>query len=286
MIDKLTSAAVVAVLYCAGVSGQTIFGAAYDPRGSGSASLYTISPTTGAATLVGPMSASFVSAMAFAPDRTTLYAIGQTNSAGWVLLKVNTISGLGSVVGPTGLIGAFQDMDFRPSDGKLFGYFNGSIYTVSTTTGAATLVGYTGKFPDGNGLAFSSSNILYNANDRTLDVINQSNGSVTSSTPLTYSPAFGGGLTRANAMKFQTNGTLYASVVAGTSATRTYSLGIINVGTGTVAPVGPTVFGLDALAIPTGALSSTPAPSSWLLVSLGIVCVVVFQLIRRRSRIL
>jgi len=232
------------------------------------------------------MQADTVSAMAFAPDHTTLYAIGHTNSAGFALLRVSTFNGAGTVVGPTGVFAPFQDMDFRPSDGKLFGYSGGFIYTISTSTGAATFVGDTGKFPLGNALAFSSSNILFSANESTLDVINQSNGSVTSSTHLTYSPAFGGGLSRANAMKFHPNGTLYASIVTDGSS-RVSALGIVNVGTGAVTRVGTTVPGLDAIAIGNSGLGPipTPAPSSWLLVTIGLAGLGLYRRIRRHSSI-
>jgi hypothetical protein len=281
--NKIPVVTVMAAFAGAGTApGQTFFGAAYIGPG-GTANTYIISPVNGsAAALIGPMHADTVSAMAFAPDHTTLYAIGHTNSAGFALLRVNTLNGASTVVGPTGVSGAFQDMDFRPSDGKLFGYNGGSIYTISTSTGGATLVGDTGKFPFGDALAFSSSNILYNANESTLDVINQSNGSVTSSTPLTYSPAFGVGFTRPSAMKFHPNGTLYASIVIDGSS-RTWALGNVNVGTGAVTRVGTTVSGLDALAIGNAGLgpTPTPAPTSWLLVTIGIAAVALYRRIRR-----
>jgi hypothetical protein len=280
--NRIAVVTVMAAFVGAGTApGQTFFGAAYVGAG-GTANTYIISPANGSAALLGPMHADTVSAMAFAPDHTTLYAIGHTSSAGFALLRVNTLFGAGLVVGPTGVSAPFQDMDFRPSDGKLFGYSGGSIYTVSTSTGAATLVGDTGKFPFGNALAFSSSNILYNANERTLDVINQSNGSVTSSTPLTYSPAFGPGFTRPSAMKFHPNGTLYASIVTDGSS-KIWALGIVNVGTGAVTRVGTTVSGLDAIAIGNAGLgpTPTPAPSSWLLVTIGIAGAVLYRRIRR-----
>lgn len=273
-LNKIPVVAAFAALLGTGAASGQIFAAFFGGPG-GPATLYTISPVNGSPTVIGLMHADTVSAIALAPDHATLYAIGHTTSSGFALLKVNTSTGAATAVGPTGVSGgAFQDMDFRPSDGKLFGYAGGSIYTVSTTTGMATFVGDTGKFPFGNALAFSSSNILYSANERTLDVINQSNGSVTSSIPLTYSPAFGGG-PRANAMKFHPNGTLYASVVGSDQTTQKWSLGIIDTSTGVVTFVFPLLQGTDALAI------GTPAPSSWLLVTIGIAGTVLYRRMRR-----
>jgi len=86
-------------------------------------------------------------------------------------------------------------------------------------------------------------------------------------------------------MKFHPNGTLYASI-ATDGPTKSF-LGIINVGTGSVTPVGPTISGLDGLAIGSvvvPAPGTTPVPSSWLLVSLGIGCIVLFQLVKRARK--
>ncbi len=285
MIDKGLSAAILAAfLGACSAWSQTIVGAAYTPS-TGPATLYSISPVTGAATSIGPIGASFVSGIAFAPDGITLYGVGQT-AAGFSLLRINPVNGAGTSIGLTTLSAPCQDIAFR-SDGVLFCYEGGKIFTLSTTTGAATLVGDTGKFPDGNGLAFSSGNILYNANQTELDSINQSTGAVTLVGPLNYDPAFGGGLVRANGMKFHPNGTLYASVVSGERTSAKASLGIINISTGAVARVGPTVTGLDALAISarniTPGASAVPVPSSWLLVLIGLALVVLYHMRKRRQ---
>jgi hypothetical protein len=284
-LSKIPGALILAVLAGSGAAwAQTFFGAYYNGP-MGQANLYTISPVNSSAALIGPMHAETVSAMAFALDRTTLYAIGQTNSTGFALLRVSIATGAGTVVGPTGLFAPCQDMDFRPSDGTLFAYCEGRIFTVALATGMATFLGDTGKFPNGNALAFSSSNILYNANESTLDIINQSDGSVTSNIPLNYNPAFGGGA-RANAMKFHPNGTLYASIVGSGQTGQKWSLGIINTSTGVVTFVGAMVQGTDALAIGNAGLgpSATPVPSSWLLVTIGILCAALYQKMRRGER--
>ncbi len=289
MIGKALGAALtIALLGASGASAQTIFGAAYNGPNA-PASLYTISPANGAATLVGPIGAATVSSIAFAPDGVTLYGVGIVGGQ-FTLLRINTNTGAGTPIGLTHLVGPCQDMAFR-SDGKLFCYSLGSIFTLNTSTGASTLVGNTGGFPDGDALAFSSGSILYTANQNVLDSVNQSTGAVTLVVPLNYSSAFGAGESRPSAMKFHPNGTLYAAVVTGVNQTADISiesgsgsLGIINISTGAVTRVGPTVTGLDALAISGSNLSSVPAPSSWLLVVTGFALVVVYLAGRRRVR--
>jgi hypothetical protein len=283
MLAKLLAATVLAVPLFAFPS-PTLYGAAFN--GPGSARLYTISPTTGAFALVGFIGFSTVSALATGPDGFTLYGVG-FDGTNFDLLAINRFSGHGSAIGPTGVDGPFQDIAFRPSDGKLFGYNGGSIYTINTTTGAATLVGNTGNFPLGNALAFSPGNILYTANERELDIVNQSTGALTTAVFLNYGPEFGPDGSRANGMKFNpSNGTLFASVVNGFPGAA-WSLATIDIGTGNVTRIGPTVPGLDAITFgpaappPAGAV---PAPSSWLLAAIGLVSVALYQLRPRRTR--
>jgi hypothetical protein len=284
MINKALGVALsVAFLGVPAVSSQTIFGAAYNGQGA-PATLYRISPVNGAATFIGSIGAATVSGMAFGLDGVSLYGVGLTG-AGFALLRINTSTGAGTAIGLTTLSAPCQDIAFR-FDGRLFCYSLGEIYTLSTTTGAATLVGSTGNFLDGNALAFSSGNILYSANQVELDSINQSTGAVTLVVPLNYSPAFGVGESRASAMKFHLNGTLYASVITGFPPAASASLGIINISTGAVTRVGPTTFGMDALAISAQTItpSPVPVPSSWLLVAIGLALVVLYKTRKRRPQ--
>ena len=261
------------------VSAQTMYGSQYMGPAS-PAILYLISTSTGASTPVGPIGEATVSAIAFAPDGTTLYGNGAIGNK-FYLVKINPSTGASTKIGDTGIGIPFQDMTFRPSDGTLFAYAGGFIATVNLTTGVAAPVGYTGKFPLGNALAFSAGGTLYNANEKTLDIINQSDGSVTSSIPLDYT-AFGpAGSSRANAMKFHPNGTLYASIATGFPAIAT-TLGTINTTTGVVTPIGPLVLGVDGLAIGTGSsLGVTPVPASWIMAAVGLMFVLVYGFIRR-----
>jgi hypothetical protein len=285
MMHQWMRLAAIPVLLAGSVWSQSIFGAAYSGPGR-PATLYAISPTTGAAGVIGPIGAATVSSIAFAPDGVTLYGVGIVGGlTNFELIKINTSTGAGTPIGATGLSGPCQDMAFR-SDGTLFCYSAGGIFTINTTTGVATLVGSTGGFPDGNGLAFLG-NVLYTANQNELDTINQSTGAATLAIPLIYSSAFGGGESRAAGMKFHPNGTLYAAVTTGLGAAGTSSLGIINISTGAVTRVGPTAAGMDALAISsvTLAASPVPAPASWKLVAIGLGLVILIQVLWRRNKV-
>src|SRR6266404_3710275 len=106
MTAKLLALTALAVPLLAFPPPPTIYGAAY--IGLGPARLYSISPTTGAFTLIGSIGFGTVSALATAPDGFTLYGVG-FDGAQFDLLIINRFSGGGSAVGPTGLNGPFQD---------------------------------------------------------------------------------------------------------------------------------------------------------------------------------
>jgi PEP-CTERM motif len=116
--------------------------------------LFRIDPVTGAATLIGAIGFNTVYALGF-DHSGTLFGISQNRSA---LLKISTSTGAGTMVAPVTLAAAY-DLAFRPEDNKMFvadsapGTF--SLYTMDSTTGAATLVGpYGGSGTNLVGLAF------------------------------------------------------------------------------------------------------------------------------------
>jgi hypothetical protein len=123
----------VLLLGGAAIAGPVIYGAAY-AGANAPATLYNISSANGTATPIGPIGFRTVSAMDFAPNG-TLYGVGANAMGTFFLLTINTTTGAGTQVGPTGLNAPFQDIAFRPSDGTLFGYSDGRIYTLNTTTG-------------------------------------------------------------------------------------------------------------------------------------------------------
>lgn len=233
-------------------AAPTILGSAFGGP-TGAATLYSISPTTGAANPIGAIGFQRVSSLDFSPAG-VLYGIGTDASGTEDLLTINPTTGAGTLVGPLGIASPFQDMAFRNSDGALYAYSLGNIFTISPTTGAATLLGSTGVgFQEGDGLAFSPADILYTANQTDLETIDQSTGQATSVVDLTY-PVAG---SRANGMKFdKATGTLYASVVSGSDGFQANYLATIDIATGLVSDIGPTVTGLDAIAIG----GTTPPP--------------------------
>ena len=113
--------------------------------------LFTINPTTGAATFVGTIGFNAVYALGFSRNG-TLYGISNTSSD---LITINTATGVGSLVAPVTLTAAY-DLAFRPEDDVMFVADSGtsSLYTMDRTTGAAALVGGYGSSTNVVGLAF------------------------------------------------------------------------------------------------------------------------------------
>lgn len=257
--------AVVAIgLAAAGVGapGPTIYGSAYNGQAA-PATLYSISPTTGTATAIGPIGYNQVGALAF-DSAGTLYGLGILNNI-WYLITINTATGVGTRVAALSdqTVTFIFDMDFRPSDGVLFMLgSNGDLppngddilYTINKTTGATTKIGpgLSSFVTDGDGLAFTPGNVLYAGNQTEMEITDQSTGHRSFGFTLNYSSSFGSGShpSRPNAMKFDRNGTLWAFVTTGSGPTgNTNALGTIDPATGNVSFVGPTTHGMDGIAI-------------------------------------
>ncbi|HUI06077.1 MAG TPA: PEP-CTERM sorting domain-containing protein [Verrucomicrobiae bacterium] len=246
-------------------ANPTLYESAYTGPG-GAANFYSVNPDTGAATLIGPIGFNQVGAIDFDASG-TLYAVGNRVSDGTqVLLKINPATGAGTEIGPTTLSANVQDISFRNSDGALFGYSVGSIYTFNIATGAATLLGSTGDgFPSGNGLAFSPFDTLYKADNNNLSTIDQSSGVATPVLSLSYPVAN----SRANGMDFDNaTGILWASVNAGSGGSGMNYLATIDVNNGDVTEVGMTQSGSDALVV---AIALIPEPGTFALVGMGLV---------------
>jgi hypothetical protein len=288
MMKILSLAVIGGVLLATASATPIIYGSAYAGPTGGS-TLYTISPTTGVATPIGPIGFERVGAIDFGPNG-VLYGLGsRTTDPKVVLLTINTTTGVGTVIGPTlASVGAntpASDMSFRPSDGILFAYISGSIYTIDTSTGKATQIGAPNPAHDGNAIAFSSTNILYLGNQGSLDTIDQATAAESLVIALNYSqfPRNDGILVpRTNAMDFDPQtGTLWASIADGfgpaQGGTLTNYLATIDIGTGTVNKIGTTVTGLDAIAV-----NSVPEPASLVLTALGAFALVMS---RRRRRV-
>jgi hypothetical protein len=225
---------------------STLFGATAGGDANFPSNFYSINPSTGAATLIGPVGFKGVSAMDFNPFTGVLYATGRrTIGNTLVLITINTLTGAGTEVGPLGSGFNVQDMSFRNADAVLFAYREGSLFRINTATGAATLIGHVDGFFSGNALAFSPTDTLFHSDDNVLSTLSQTTGAKTFVTSLHYPPGLS--TPRVAAMDFLPGtSTLYGSVITGGSAV--VELATINTSTGDVTVIGQTVAHLDALA--------------------------------------
>src|SRR5438477_2670078 len=82
--------------------------------GFGPSTLYNISPTTGAATAIGPTGFKLIGSLAVAPGG-ALYGVGVDAGESEVLLTINPTTGAATAVGPLGPVGHFtvSDIAFR-----------------------------------------------------------------------------------------------------------------------------------------------------------------------------
>jgi len=223
--------------------------------------LYTIDPTTGAATLVGPMGGQiWCTGLAFSADG-TLFAMGwdEISPDDWVpaLYTVNPNTGAATMVGHSHHTYGDQgipDISFR-SDGTLFGYLmkRDGLGTISTATAAVTEVGPTLLDGRGNGIAFDAGDTLFHSNEDALHTLNQATGNRTvvaaHTFPDVYCPVMDEeGDPRINAMDFDSAGTLYGSLNCGDHRSGPHYLVRVNTTTGKVIDIGPTVDGLDGIA--------------------------------------
>lgn len=234
-----------------------LFGAAHVGGMNGASTLYTIDPATGAATAVGPIGFNAVSGLDFDAE-STLYGTGFRPADGeHVLLTIDPATGQGSEVGPTGIVGlgamSMTDVSFRNVGGTLYGFLelNDELATLDTVSGTASVVGATlGAGCCGEGIAFTSRDLLFHANDVALDVLDPFSGLALPVATADYStfPAavF---LYRVNAMDADPcRRVMYASVADGNGGSGPNWLATVNLATGVVSPIGLTVTGLDAIA--------------------------------------
>jgi hypothetical protein len=279
----------------AGVAGNAaaaiIYGSVYvGPTGTSSeTNLWAFSPgnpPNSFARIIGPMGFRRVGAIDFAPDG-TLYGVGSDGTR-TVLIRINTTTGQGVLVGPLGLGDAnvfVMDIAFRPSDGVLFAFAEpGIILTINTTTGAATILGDAGiGFPFGNSLAFQGTTLFY-ANESALYTIDQTTGVATFVRNIIYQEALGPNA-RPPAMKFDPgDGTLWISVVG--FGQRKVSLGTLDPATGQTTFVAPLPVITDGIAVTTGTLPPfviVPTLSQWAQLAMVAALVVVgLEALRRR----
>jgi hypothetical protein len=159
--------------------------------------LYTIDPSSGSLTAVGPPGTNSGDEFsAFGSTLTGLYAIGAGD-----LYSINSTTGVATDIGATGLsLGG----DYSLSTNSSILYFADdsppgdapSLYTLNTSTGAATLLGTTGDAEFGALLLDGST--LYGGRSNfpaaQLDTLSTSDGSVTAGPLLTGTTEGFGGL--------------------------------------------------------------------------------------------
>jgi hypothetical protein len=227
---------------------------------------------------VGVVGFERISAMDFGPDG-LLYATGERDDGSdtSVLITIDPATGVGTEVGPTGaesIVTAFRgpmDISFRNSDGTLFaqsfdndvlGMFLG---TINTATGAMTLIGEGQECEEGNGIAFSPTDVLLKADDCYLQTLNQGSGVPTIIQSLNFPECTGAEDTdpRINAMDFHPEtGVLFGSMNVGDEG-GTRCLVTIDTTTANVTAIGSTVGALDAIAfVQPEEPTPTPAPSA------------------------
>jgi hypothetical protein len=237
--------------------GELIYGATTSGP-MGPSDLYRIDSISGTGDLVGPIVGFVhVSGMDFQPGTGRLFATCQRASDDTpVLITIDTNTGVGTEIGPTGMTHVVTDISFR-SDGVLFAYdaepAGHQVYTVNPSTGEATLVGSTGlAFAGGNGMGFDLGDTLYHSQNtwppNNLNTIDQTNGSATLVGPLAMPAGPDPDSSRINAMDVHpSTGTMFASLNDNNSTGLWYLI-TVDPATLTASLVGTTVSGLNAIA--------------------------------------
>lgn len=195
------------------------------PQGQTASSLYSINLATGAATLIGPIgSTDIVRDIAVVTRVETIFAVNANNQ----LLRFNNgTPGNVAAIPILGLQGGEQvlGIDFRPATGQLFALTSASrVYTLDTTSGAATPVGNAPLATPLNGTAFGfdfnpvpDRIRVVSDNEQNLR-LNPNNGTI-AATDTTL--AYAAGDTNANANP-NIVGAAYTNNVAGTATTTLY----------------------------------------------------------------
>jgi len=113
-------------------NGSVLYGAGY-----GNGNLYTINTSTGSATSLG--SGSYVSAGDLAFDATGSLYLAADTSPNDTLVEVNPTNGSSTLVGGIGINNSYG---LAFVDSVMYGVSSaGGLYTINTTTGAATSIG-------------------------------------------------------------------------------------------------------------------------------------------------
>ena len=269
----------------------TLYGTAFssDPFdvNQNSSKLYNINYTNGAPTLIGDIGFRLVGGIAFDANG-TLFGVGETLTAGGpppegnlVLITINRTTGVGTAVGGLGVQRNFQDIAFRNSDGALYAYASGEVYTINKSSGAATFVGNTGEAEIGGGLAFSATDTLYKAGFDHLYEVDHTTGAGAATLQLGYPT---GGTPNVTGLDYDyyssPTAILWASVHTDATSDSPAYLAKIDTVTGLITQIG----GLSIQGF-TG-LAAIPEPSSFgVLAGVGLVAIGMMSRVRRRGAV-
>jgi hypothetical protein len=264
LLASLAGRAEAEILY--GANGQ---------NGNPATNLYVLDPATGAPlSTVGPIGFA-VTGMSFSPTNGVLYGVtAPKGNAPRDLITINTATGAGTLVGPLGV--SMDDIAFG-RDGTLYGWsgrISGSdLYRINVATGAATKVGEAGITDIGVGFSISPAGTPFLAAagaSGALRTVDLTTGAVTTVATLSGAPFPTGSI---DAFAFDEAGVLLgvnlADVSPGRPGTPPDPAFFISVDpvTGAITPLGPTVPGLDALAVSPSIFA--PEPSTLALLALG-----------------
>ena len=257
--------------------------------------LYTIDPSTGAATLVGPLvdsSANTYSVTGLAFDSLTGILYGSTGTASPTgaseLVAINTSSGLVTPIGSFGVTGTMADLTFNSVNNTLYGTnsLSADLYTISLSTGAAITLGPSGVagVPRGVGVAANDSGTIYGTPNGAsgiggqLVIYSTADGSTTVVNSLSGATYPVGAI---NALAVNSSGTLLGVNVDLTNPARPTALVSIDTTTGVVTLIGLSIDGLDALAF--SPMVAVPEASTWAAAALAVAYVLFLRFRRKKT---
>lgn len=247
------------LLVSASAQADVLFAA----TGQGATSnLYVLSLTNGSATTIGPIGQG-VTGLAFDRSARVMYGVTTGGSAcSRCLIRIDMTTGGGAPIGPLGL--TISELEFG-ADGLLYGWSESSdeLARINTTTGVATTIPGSGigTFGDGMALVGNAMYVMPQGDTGTFYTVNTGTGTVAAVGTLSGSPV-GGAAVSAAATDPSTN-----IVFAGINnfGAPPGFLVTVNVLTGVMTTVGPTVTAIDALAFGPDPFA-VPTASEWALI--------------------
>ncbi|HEY3826663.1 MAG TPA: hypothetical protein VGL82_19015 [Bryobacteraceae bacterium] len=148
----LSSSAPIASLAWDPATG-VLYGSTSVGYGATADTLYSINPTTGAATLIGKIGFADVYSLGFTQDG-TLWGVETYDPSG-TLIDINTATGAGTSVGNTNVYGVY-DIASDPATNILYAVENNTfaLYKLNVATAVAADVGFYQSFANIAGLTF------------------------------------------------------------------------------------------------------------------------------------